>query len=101
MIHMFLEAPRWEEPAMERAKNVFLSSVKSIPKSLERASSERLMEAMLGEERCFRDPTPEELSVLTLDSMRAAVNQLLVSGGWARSLAGSPADTSCHALPYK
>lgn len=28
MIHMFLEEPRWEDTAMERAKLAFLASVK-------------------------------------------------------------------------
>lgn len=51
-------------------------------KSLERATSDRVLDAMLGRtERCFRDPTPEELEALDLEGMRQAVSQLLVTGG--------------------
>ncbi|KAG2437818.1 hypothetical protein HXX76_005438 [Chlamydomonas incerta] len=89
MLHCFLEAPRWEEPAMERAKLAFLASVKSVHKSLERATSDRVLDAMLGRtERCFRDPTPEELDALTLEGMRQAVSKLLTSGNFELNVVG-------------
>lgn len=89
MIHMFLEEPRWEDTAMERAKLAFLASVKSVHKSLERATSDRVLDAMLGRtERCFRDPTPEELEALDLEGMRQAVSQLLVTGNLEMSVVG-------------
>ncbi len=58
------------------------TSCRSVHKSLERATSDRVLDAMLGRtERCFRDPTPEELDALDLEGMRQAVSQLLVTGG--------------------
>ncbi|GIL94695.1 hypothetical protein Vretimale_918 [Volvox reticuliferus] len=103
MIHMFLEYPRWEEGAMERAKLAFLASVKSVHKSLERATSDRLLDAMLGRtERCFRDPTPEELDALTLDSMKQAVSELLTTGNFEISVVGDfdAAELEALALDY-
>ncbi|GLC34133.1 hypothetical protein PLESTB_000841000 [Pleodorina starrii] len=89
MVHLFLESPRWEEGAMERAKLAFLASVKSVHKSLERATSDRVRDAMLGRtERCFRDPTPEELEALTLEGMREAVSELLTAGNFEISVVG-------------
>lgn len=38
LLHLFLEAPRWESTAMERAKQMYLSHFRSLPKSLERAT---------------------------------------------------------------
>ncbi|KAG2497394.1 hypothetical protein HYH03_004550 [Edaphochlamys debaryana] len=103
MIHMFLESPRWEPGAMERAKQAFLTSVKSVHKSLERATSDRVLDAMLGRtERCFRDPTPEELEALDLERMRSAVTELLTTGNFEMSIVGDfePAELESLALRY-
>ncbi len=50
-MHLFLTQPRWEEPAMERAKQMYLSHYRSLPKSLERATADRIMAAMMGPDR--------------------------------------------------
>jgi len=77
LTHLFLTQPRWDELAMERAKQAFLTSTKSIQKSLERATAERIITSMLGStERRFRDPTQEEVEALTLEGMRGAVMSL-------------------------
>lgn len=52
MLHLFLEAPRWEEGAMERAKQMYLSHYRSLSKGLERATADRVMGTMLGPDRC-------------------------------------------------
>ena len=50
-MHLFLTQPRWEEAAMERAKQMYLSHYRSLPKSLERATADRIMAAMMGPDR--------------------------------------------------
>jgi hypothetical protein len=51
LVHLFLTQPRWEEAAMERAKQMYLSHYRSLPKSLERATADRIMAAMMGPDR--------------------------------------------------
>ncbi len=57
LVHMFLNEPTWDEAAMERAKQIWVSHHRSLTKSLERSTADRVMEAMLGPERyvapCF------------------------------------------------
>ena len=66
---------------------------RSVHKSLERATSDRVLDAMLGRtERCFRDPTPEELDALTLEGMRQAVSKLLTSGRRRARVCGGRGD---------
>ena len=79
LAHLFLEKPRWKETAMDRAKQAFLSQGRSMLKSLERATSDRIMTAMLGtnEQRVFREPTAEEIEALTLEGMQRAVSRLI------------------------
>lgn len=77
LVHLFLEQPCWEEAAMERAKQIWVSHHRSLTKSLERATADRVMESMLGPERRFRDPTPEEIQALSLEGMREAVMAML------------------------
>lgn len=52
LLHLFLEAPAWDASAMERAKQLYISHYRALPKSLERASADRIMAAMLGPDRC-------------------------------------------------
>ena len=54
LLHLFLEAPAWEEAAMDRAKQLYVSHYRALPKSLERASADRVMSAMLGPDRYAR-----------------------------------------------
>lgn len=51
LVHMFLNEPTWDEAAMERAKQIWVSHHRSLTKSLERSTADRVMEAMLGPER--------------------------------------------------
>lgn len=55
LLHLFLESPRWEESAMERAKQMYLSHYRSLGKGLERATADRVMSCMLGPDRCTPD----------------------------------------------
>jgi len=81
LLHMFLSHPRWESGAMERAKQTFLSSGKQVQKSLEKATSDRIMNAMMGVlERRFREPTAEEIEALTMEGMEKAVLELFHAG---------------------
>jgi hypothetical protein len=56
LLHLFLEEPRWEESAMERAKQMYLSHYRSRLKGLERATADRVMDAMMGDDRFSRPP---------------------------------------------
>ena len=66
LLHMFIRKPCWEESAMERSKQIYLSHYRSLPKSLERATADRLIGTMLGDDRRFRDAKPHEIEALTL-----------------------------------
>jgi predicted Zn-dependent peptidase len=88
LLHLFLEEPRWEEMAMERSKQMYISHYRSLPKSLERQTGDYIMSAMSGEDRRFRDPSPEEIGGLTLDGLREAVMHQLVSGNLEVSIVG-------------
>lgn len=88
LLHLFLEQPRWEAAAMERSKQMYLSHYRSLPKSLERATADRIMTAMMGPDRRFRDPSTEEIAELTLDGMRQAVMAQLHAGNLEVSVVG-------------
>ena len=88
LLHLFLEQPRWEDAAMERAKQMYLSHYRSLPKSLERATADRIMAAMMGDDRRFRDPSSEEIDSLTLEGMRVAVMEQLHAGNLEVSVVG-------------
>lgn len=88
LLHLFLEEPRWEEMAMERSKQMYISHYRSLPKSLERQTGDYIMAAMSGDDRRFRDPSPEEIGSLTLDGLKEAVMDQLVSGNLEVSIVG-------------
>jgi hypothetical protein len=45
MLHMFLTAPVWSEEALARAKALFRSNRGALAKSLEKETTERVMQA--------------------------------------------------------
>jgi len=63
LLHLFLESPRWEESAMERAKQMYLSHYRSLSKGLERSTVDRVTSCMLGPDR--RAPDNTEIHGLT------------------------------------
>lgn len=77
LLFLFLEQPRWEESAMERAKQMFVSHYRSLAKTLERATADRVVSAMMGPDRRVRDPTPEEIGALSLEAMQRAIMRQL------------------------
>ena len=88
LLHLFLEAPRWEEAAMERSKQMYVSHYRALPKSLERATADKIMGAMLGEDRRFRDPSSDEIAAFTLDAMKEDVMAQLHAGNLEISIVG-------------
>ncbi|CAL8466878.1 g6414 [Coccomyxa elongata] len=102
LLHLFLEAPRWEESAMDRAKQMYLSHYKSLNKGLERATADRVMSCMLGPDRRFRDANPEEIEALTLEGMREAVMAQLNPANIEINLVGDidPAEVDDVVLRY-
>ncbi len=44
LLHLFLEQPRWEATAMQRSKQQYLSHYRSLSKSLERATADRILQ---------------------------------------------------------
>lgn len=78
LLHMVLEHSVWLEDAFDRARQLYLSYYRSIPKSLERSTAHKLMLAMLNGDERFVEPTPDSLEKLTLQSVKQAVmNQFL------------------------
>ncbi|KAF6159744.1 hypothetical protein GIB67_030002 [Kingdonia uniflora] len=63
----------WLEDAFDRARQLYVSYYRSIPKSLERSTAHKLMIGMLNGDERFVEPTPESLQKLTLNSVRDAV----------------------------
>ena len=63
----------WLDDAFDRARQLYLSYYRSIPKSLERSTAHKLMLAMLDGDERFVEPTPTSLQNLTLQSVKDAV----------------------------
>lgn len=63
----------WLDDAFDRAKQLYLSYYRSIPKSLERSTAHKLMLAMLNGDERFVEPTPNSLQQLTLARVKDAV----------------------------
>lgn len=76
---MLLQQSVWLEDAFDRAKQLYLSYYRSIPKSLERSTAHKLMLAMLGGDERFVEPTPNALQHLTLEQVKDAVMNQFVS----------------------
>lgn len=73
-MHVFLlQHSVWLEDAFDRAKQLYLSYYRSIPKSLERSTAHKLMLAMLNGDERFVEPTPESLQKLTPQIVKDAV----------------------------
>lgn len=70
----------WLDDAFDRARQLYLSHYRSIPKSLERATAHKLMTAMLNGDERFVEPTPQSLQNLTLESVKDAVMNQFVGG---------------------
>ncbi|WCJ27530.1 Stromal processing peptidase chloroplastic [Euphorbia peplus] len=88
LLHMVLEHSVWLEDAFDRAKQLYLSYYRSIPKSLERATAHKLMTAMLNGDERFVEPTPQSLQNLTLTTVKDAVMDQFVSGNMEVSIVG-------------
>lgn len=74
-LHMYyyMQHSVWLDDAFDRARQLYLSYYRSIPKSLERSTAHKLMMAMLDGDERFVEPTPHSLQNLTLESVKDAV----------------------------
>ncbi|KAJ6880301.1 stromal processing peptidase [Populus alba x Populus x berolinensis] len=88
LLHMVLEHSVWLDDALDRARQLYLSYYRSIPKSLERATAHKLMTAMLNGDERFIEPTPQSLQNLTLKSVKDAVMNQFVGGNMEVSIVG-------------
>ncbi|MCO5603407.1 hypothetical protein L7F22_057557 [Adiantum nelumboides] len=88
LLHMILEHNIWKEDAFERAKQLYLTYYRAMPKSLERATANRLMRTMLGGEGRFVEPTPQALQSLSLSIVKRAVLEQLVTEDMEVNLVG-------------
>ncbi|KAJ4963796.1 hypothetical protein NE237_023735 [Protea cynaroides] len=88
LLHMVLEHNVWLEDAFDRAKQLYLSYYRSIPKSLERSTAHKLMLAMLDGDERFVEPTPDSLQNLTLQSVKDAVMSQFVGDNMEVSIVG-------------
>ena len=69
----------WLENACDRAKQLYLTYYRAMPKSLERATANCIMRTMLGGEERFVEPSPHALQSLSLSVVKDAVLQQLVT----------------------
>lgn len=88
LLHMVLEHSVWLDDAFDRARQLYLSYYRSIPKSLERATAHKLMLAMLNGDERFVEPTPHSLQNLTLESVKDAVMNQFVCDNMEVSIVG-------------
>ncbi|KAJ8774389.1 hypothetical protein K2173_011638 [Erythroxylum novogranatense] len=88
LLHMVLEHSVWLEDALDRAKQLYLSYYRSIPKSLERATAHKLMTAMLNGDERFVEPSQQSLQNLTLKSVKNAVMSQFIGGNMEVSIVG-------------
>ncbi|KAJ0932348.1 putative processing peptidase [Helianthus annuus] len=88
LLHMVLEHSVWLEDAFDRARQLYLSYYRSIPKSLERSTAHKLMTAMLDQDERFVEPTPPSLQNLTLQTVKDAVMNQFVSDNMEVSIVG-------------
>nr|CAD1831278.1 unnamed protein product [Ananas comosus var. bracteatus] len=88
LLHMVLEHSVWLEDAFDRAKQLYLSYYRSIPKSLERSTAHKLMLAMLNGDERFVEPTPESLQKLTPQIVKDAVMGQFASNNMEVSIVG-------------
>ncbi|XP_010442166.1 PREDICTED: stromal processing peptidase, chloroplastic [Camelina sativa] len=88
LLHMVLERSVWLEDAFDRARQLYLSYFRSIPKSLERATAHKLMIAMLNGDERFVEPTPKSLQTLNLETVKEAVMSHFVGENMEVSIVG-------------
>ncbi|KAG2693072.1 hypothetical protein I3760_08G081700 [Carya illinoinensis] len=88
LLHMVLEHSVWLDDAFDRARQLYLSYYRSIPKSLERSTAHKLMLAMLNGDERFVEPTPPSLENLTLQSVKDAVMNQFVGNNMEVSIVG-------------
>ncbi|KAI3495518.1 hypothetical protein L1887_37859 [Cichorium endivia] len=102
LLHMVLEHSVWLEDAFDRARQLYLSYYRSIPKSLERSTAHKLMIAMLDEDERFVEPTPNSLENLTLQTVKDAVMSQFVSDNMEVSIVGdfTEADIEACVMDY-
>ncbi|XVE56311.1 hypothetical protein DITRI_Ditri03aG0228400 [Diplodiscus trichospermus] len=88
LLHMVLEHSVWLDDAFDRARQLYLSYYRSIPKSLERSTAHKLMLAMMNGDERFVEPTPKSLQNLTLESVKDAVMNQFVGDNMEVSIVG-------------
>ncbi|XP_073296699.1 LOW QUALITY PROTEIN: stromal processing peptidase, chloroplastic-like [Primulina huaijiensis] len=88
LLHMVLEHNVWLDDAFDRAKQLYLSYYRSIPKSLERSTAHKLMLSMLNGDERFVEPTPNSLQLLTLAKVKDAVMNQFVCDNMEVSIVG-------------
>lgn len=88
LLHMVLEHSVWLDDAFDRARQLYLSYYRSIPKSLERSTAHKLMVAMLDGDERFTEPTPKSLDNLTLQSVKDAVMNQFVGNNMEVCIVG-------------
>ncbi|KAF3446963.1 hypothetical protein FNV43_RR12143 [Rhamnella rubrinervis] len=88
LLHMVLEHSVWLDDAFDRARQLYMSYYRSIPKSLERSTAHKLMLAMLDGDERFVEPTPKSLQNLTLQTVKDAVMNQFAGNNMEVSIIG-------------
>ncbi|KAM7479608.1 hypothetical protein LguiA_027821 [Lonicera macranthoides] len=88
LLHMVLEHSVWLDDAFDRARQLYLSYYRSIPKSLERSTAHKLMLAMLNGDERFVEPTPHSLQKLTLQYVKDTVMDQFITDNMEVSIVG-------------
>jgi predicted Zn-dependent peptidase len=86
--HLFFETPRWDPLAFERTKRLFISNYRSLQNSLERCTADRILGAMMGPDRRFREVSKEEVEALSLDGVRDKLSHMFTTDNLEVIVAG-------------
>ncbi|EFJ29358.1 hypothetical protein SELMODRAFT_440740 [Selaginella moellendorffii] len=88
LLHLVMERNVWLEDALDRAKQLYMSHFRAMPKSLERATAYKLMCAMFDGDERLLEPNPSAIEKLTLPVVREAVMKQLVTGNMELCIVG-------------
>jgi len=88
VLREILQSFRWEEDALGRAKQHFVTAHSGLCKNLEKISCETFIQAMNGDDQRFCAVTPSDVANVNLDEAMTAVMSQLTPGNLEISMCG-------------
>jgi len=98
VLHALLHAYKWEEDALDRAKQAFRQAHEQVGKNLEAAAAEHLLSAMTDKDYRFLSVEPADLEALSLDDVKHAIESFLTTDNIEVSFSGDLSGPEVEAL---